>query len=68
MNPDENALRHAIDLHGQYKKQAVEIVRSKIDEVTELLQEDVLEPNSGDGLNHIFKIICGPGNNSKNGA
>ena len=36
--------------------------------MTELLQEDMLEPNSGDGLNHIFKIICGPGNHSKNGA
>ena len=37
-----------------------------LDIIQKELDDDLLQPNQGDGLNHIFKIICGAGNNSKN--
>lgn len=68
MNPNELALKHSIDLHGQSKKSAVDIARSKLDEVAEALHSEELKPNNADGMNHVFKIIVGPGKNSRNGA
>lgn len=32
------------------------------------LKNGRLAPNTNDGLNHVYKIICGVGNHSKGGA
>jgi hypothetical protein len=55
-----------IDLHGQSKKSASEIVSRRLIDVDQMLQEGRFTPNI-DENNHVFKIICGAGHHSERG-
>ena len=61
-------LNQCMDLHFQHVQNAKTIVRQKLENVQMDLDANLFEPNTGDGHNHIYKIICGAGKHSKNGA
>lgn len=67
LNPDEQLNKHEIDLHWQTKDAARQIVKRKVEELTDEMAKGALVSNLGDGRNHVFKIICGAGTHSKDG-
>lgn len=54
-----------IDLHGQKIEKAVVKTVEHIDRLKIGLSNGKISPNYGN--QHVFKIICGAGNNSKTG-
>lgn len=56
---------HYIDLHGQHRDKAIEIVEQRLQEIRMGLIHKKIMPNMNDKRNHVFKIICGAGKHSK---
>ena len=61
-------VHEVLDIHGQHVQTSKNIVRQFLEEAQDKLDRGEITPNTHDGSNHIFKIICGAGNGSKNGA
>lgn len=56
-------INEQIDVHGMNRARALEIVKARI-EITQTELNKGLEPNVGNGKDHIFKIVCGRGSHS----
>ena len=65
-NRDENTQLSHIDIHGQYRPDALIIVKMKLYEAKQALLRGTLNPNY-DQQTHIFTIVCGAGNHSQFG-
>ena len=61
---DEDSVNSQIDLHGQTKVFALKVARQRLEMTNNDLRLGRIEPNVGDGKNHIFKIIAGAGKHS----
>ena len=57
---------HKIDLHRNAKKEALARIESEINLIESGLASSFLEPNVGNGEDHIFYVICGAGTHSAN--
>ena len=66
INNEANLLDEKIDLHGLHLKQAKDIVTQCLRDTQRKLNKRILKGNENEGRDHVFKIICGAGNNSKN--
>lgn len=54
-----------IDLHGIHLQEAITILNRRLQQIQVDLRNGSLEPNIGDGKNHVLKIVCGKGLHSK---
>lgn len=54
-----------IDLHGIHLQEAITILNRRLQQIKVDLGNGKLEPNIGDGRNHVLKIVCGRGIHSK---
>lgn len=45
-------------------KEALDVVRNRLNDTQEALTDGIVSPNIGNGKDHVFKIICGAGNHS----
>lgn len=54
-----------LDLHGLQKVEALNIVRLRLRQIQQSLDEGRIVPLTGDGRNHVVKIVCGRGIHSK---
>lgn len=54
-----------IDLHGLHKDEAITKVNQRLSELQRNLDAGILTPSSGDGHNHIIKVVSGAGKHSK---
>jgi hypothetical protein len=50
-----------IDLHGLQKGEAKNIVRARLEQINRDLIGGKITPLTGDGVNHVVKIVCGKG-------
>ena len=62
---DEESVNNQIDLHGQTKVFALKVVNQRICQTSDDLIAGLINPNVGNGRDHIFKIICGAGKHSQ---
>lgn len=60
----ETSVDWMIDLHGLTKVEALRVVHARLTMTRDGLRSDSLNPNAGNGRDHIFKIIAGAGNHS----
>ena len=60
----ENSVSWMVDLHGLTKVEALRVTRARLQMTQDGLSSGNINPNAGDGRNHIFKIIAGAGNHS----
>ena len=51
---------HCVDLHGHTKIEAIYRVSQDVTRI----ENDLSNPNVGNGKDHIFQIICGAGHHS----
>ena len=65
---NENTVSWMIDLHGQTKEKALSVTLEYLTNTKSRLDTNELEPNVGNGKDHIYKVITGAGNHSKKGA
>ena len=57
-----------IDLHGLTKVEAIRVTRTRLTMTLDGLKAGNINPNSGNGKDHIFKVITGAGKHSMKGA
>ena len=57
-----------IDLHGQTKEKALDVTLEYLTNTKSRLDTNELEPNVGNGKDHIYKVITGAGKHSAKGA
>ena len=60
----EDSVSWMIDLHGLTKVEALRVTRARLNMTLDGLKSGNINPNAGDGRNHIFKIVAGAGNHS----
>lgn len=60
----ETSVDWMIDLHGLTKVEALRVVSARLTMTRDGLRSDSINPNSGNGRDHIFKIITGAGKHS----
>ena len=54
-----------VDLHGYYKRDALAKIEQDIGRIKQGLQAKMLQPNVGNGRDHVYYVICGAGTHSK---
>ena len=57
-----------IDLHGLTKVEALKATKARLSLTVDGLNSGSINPNVGNGRDHIFKVIAGAGNHSLRGA
>ena len=57
-----------IDLHGLTKVEAIRVTKTRLTMTLDGLKAGNINPNSGNGNDHIFKVITGAGKHSTKGA
>lgn len=57
-----------IDLHGLTKVEAIRVTKARLSMTIDGLNSGGINPNSGNGKDHIFKVITGAGKHSMKGA
>jgi len=65
---NENSVSVMIDLHGLTKVEAIRVTKSRLQITRDGLRSGTINPNSGNGKDHIFKVITGAGKHSSRGA
>jgi len=60
-------IHNFIDLIGFRKDEAIEITQRRINLTQQALTDKEIEPNTGNGVDHIYKIIAHRGLHSKEG-
>jgi DNA-nicking Smr family endonuclease len=53
-----------LDLHGLQRNEAINIVRLRLRQIQDDLNQGIVVPLTGDGHNHVVKIVCGKGTHS----
>ena len=59
-----NNLDDFIDLHGQTAEYSKRVVELRLKETQKTLDSGAIWPNTGNGKDHLWKVICGKGNHS----
>ena len=57
-----------IDLHGLTKVEAIRATKARLSMTLDGLKSGNINPNVGNGRDHIFKVIAGAGKHSLRGA
>lgn len=65
---NESSVSVMIDLHGLTKVEAIRVTKSRLQITLDGLRSGSINPNSGNGKDHIFKVITGAGKHSSRGA
>eukprot|EP00347_Sterkiella_histriomuscorum_P003960 403362278 len=65
MKNSPDTMNYYIDLHGIHLQEAITLLNRRLDQISVDLKKGTLEPNIGDGKNHVLKIVCGKGLHSK---
>lgn len=61
----DKLIHDRIDLHGMHVKEAQKIVQQRLIHTEEEVKKASFHPNMGNGVDHVFKIICGAGHHSQ---
>lgn len=64
----ETSVSWMIDLHGLTKVEALRVTKARLQMTRDGLASGAINPNSGNGKDHIFKVIAGAGKHSMHGA
>ena len=59
-------INEKIDLHGMHCDEAIKIVKQRVYGTKDLIENGKYEPNMNNGIDHVFKIVCGAGHHSAN--
>ena len=65
---NEKSVGWMIDLHGLTKIEAIRVTKVRLQMTLDGLKSGTINPNSGNGRDHIFKVIRGAGKHSLKGA
>ena len=65
---NESSVSVMIDLHGLTKVEAIRVTKSRLQITLDGLKSGSINPNTGNGKDHIFKVITGAGKHSSRGA
>ena len=65
---NEKSVGWMIDLHGLTKIEAIRVTKVRLQMTLDGLKSGTINPNSGNGRDHIFKVITGAGKHSLKGA
>ena len=57
-----------VDLHGLIKLEAIRVTKAHLSDAHQGLKDGKIQPNHGNGIDHIFKVITGAGKHSFKGA
>ena len=64
----EKSVSWMIDLHGLTKVEALRVTKTRLQMTLDGLKSGNINPNSGNGRDHIFKVVAGAGKHSSRGA